>query len=108
MTMEQETRAGTEGPGCQSFFEATVADSRSFRLWSHDESEEIAAIRAVGLITLLLLPEPGLSEAVEELRDVAQFHWDQAALGAPKGFEAEVGLGRIVESVERPVLAIED
>jgi hypothetical protein len=108
MTVHQETWAESEPDLCRSVFQATVADSRGVQLWSQDDSEEIAAKRAFGFIAFLLLPEPGLDEAIDELREVWQFHSERAALGPPESFHAEIGQGRIVESVERPLLAIED
>lgn len=100
--------AKTKEDLCEAVFEATVADKRTVQLWSREDSQETATKRAVGFITLLLLPEPGLSEAVEELREVWNFHSERAALGPPAHLHSEIGQGRIVESVERPLLAIED
>jgi len=105
--MRQERWAATEGDVRGAVLEATVADSCGVQLWSQEDSQETTAKRAVGFITLLLLPEPGLSEAVEELREVWQFHSERAALSPPE-CQAKFGHGRIVESVERPLLAIED
>lgn len=108
MAMHQETWAESEAELCGSVFQATVADSRGVQLWSQDDSQEMAAKRAFGFIAFLLLPEPGLDEAIEELREVWQFHSERAVLGPPECLHAEIGQGRIVESVERPLLAIED
>lgn len=106
--MQQETWTAGDTGRCAAVFEATVAENRSVRLWSGDDSEETATKRAVGFIALLLLPPPGLDEAVEDLVDVWNFHSERAALGPPEGLPTEIRQGKIVESVERPLLAIED
>lgn len=91
-----------------AIFEATVAESRGVRLWSDDDSEETATKRAVGFITLLLLSDPGLDEAIENLWEVWNFHSERTALGPPDHPRSEAGHGKVVESIERPLLVIED
>jgi hypothetical protein len=103
----QGTWAMSEEPG-GAVFEATVAESRGVRLWSEGDSEETAAKRAVGFITLLLLPDPGLDEAIENLWEVWNFHSERAALGPPAHPQSELGQGKVVESIERPLLVVED
>lgn len=106
--MQREMWTAGDTGRCAAVFEATVAENRSVRLWSGDDSEETATKRAVGFMALLLLPPPGLDEAVEELVDVWSFHSERAALGPPEGLPTQIGQGKIVESIERPLLAIED
>jgi hypothetical protein len=90
-----------------SIFEATVGSAHGLHFWSGDESDETTVMRLAGSLILLLLPQPGLVEAFGELRDVWEFHCEQLALGAPTPSNEKIGNGRIVESVERPVLAVE-
>jgi hypothetical protein len=65
-------------------------------------------MRIIGSMILLLLPQPGLGEAFEELHDVWAFHCERAELGPPTPPNSTPWRGRVVETVERPALAIED
>jgi hypothetical protein len=57
---------------------------------------------------IMLLPHEGLVEALSDLKDTWDFQCERAELGPPTPPSVEVMTGRIVQSVERPPLGIED
>lgn len=65
-------------------------------------------MRMAGSVILLLLPEPGLDEALESLREVWEFRSEQLELGPPAPLQEDLVESRVIESSERSLLTIED
>lgn len=65
-------------------------------------------MRLVGSMILFRLSEESLEEAFVGLWDAWTFEQEQLALGPPIPLRSEVADAQIVESVERPILVIDE